>query len=350
MLTNQNQLAQRPTIDKLLPYRGVRGNGCSIWYPCFVAYPTIPWHPLQRLRQTNHKTRNLRLSLTASRKFSTVYHDTHECGIETIPEGDSQNMIIRRIDLCVLLTATIAVLLTACGTAQQSGASEAGSTATGNTAGMNHSANATIEATAAAFSATATTSSALTTAEAVASINMGDGTATAEAMPEMNMTETATTEAMPGMQMGDNNVPYDAQFIDSMIEHHQGAIDMANQVLQQGERGELKTLAQGIITAQTSEIEQLQQWRKDWYPALAPTQGMSMDMGDMEISPDTSKPFDQRFIEAMIAHHQGAIEMARDAQQNAEHTEIKTLAENIITAQEAEIKQMQQWQQAWFGA
>jgi uncharacterized protein (DUF305 family) len=93
----------------------------------------------------------------------------------------------------------------------------------------------------------------------------------------------------------------------------------------------------------------MQQWRKQWYPDLAPTAGISMDMGDMEISTDTSIPFDQRFITAMIAHHQGAIAMAKDAQQQAEHAEIKTLAQDIITAQEAEITQMQQWQQAWFG-
>lgn len=48
---------------------------------------------------------------------------------------------------------------------------------------------------------------------------------------------------------------------------------------------------------------------------------------------------------AMIAHHKGAIAMAKDAQQNAERSEIKTLADTIITAQEAEIAQMRQWQQ-----
>jgi uncharacterized protein (DUF305 family) len=76
---------------------------------------------------------------------------------------------------------------------------------------------------------------------------------------------------------------------------------------------------------------------------------MGMSMGDMEISTDTSKPFDQRFIEAMIAHHEGAIAMAKDAQQKAEKPEIKTLAQDIITAQEGEISQMRQWQTEWFG-
>ena len=72
-------------------------------------------------------------------------------------------------------------------------------------------------------------------------------------------------------------------------------------------------------------------------------------MGDMEISSDTSQPFDQRFIAAMIGHHNGAISMANDALTNAEHPEIKQLAQAIITAQEAEIAQMQQWNTEWFG-
>lgn len=92
----------------------------------------------------------------------------------------------------------------------------------------------------------------------------------------------------------------------------------------------------------------MQNWRTAWHADLAPTGGMGMVMGDMQVSADTNVPFDQRFITAMIAYHQGAIAMAKDAQQQAEHSEIKTLAQAIIAAQGSEITQMQQWQQAWF--
>lgn len=168
----------------------------------------------------------------------------------------------------------------------------------------------------------------------------------------------APTAAMPAMDHGgaghsdgDNHnadAPYDARFIDSMIMHHQGAIAMANQALTQAEKPEIKQLAQGIVKAQENEITQMQSWRKMWYADLAATQGLDMDMGMMEVSNDTSKPFDLRFIEAMIPHHQGAIEMAKDAQEHAEHPEIRTLAGQIITAQEGEIAQMQAWKQQWF--
>ena len=165
------------------------------------------------------------------------------------------------------------------------------------------------------------------------------------------------TETMTGTQMGnmdhsmmqvDPSQPFDAQFIDSMLEHHRGAVTMAEQALEQAEHEELRTLAEAIIAAQAQEIEQMTAWRTSWYPDLPPTAGMGMSMGEMTISSDESKPFDQRFLEAMISHHQGAIDMAKMAQQMAEHEELKTLADAIIVAQQAEIEQMQSWLKEWY--
>jgi uncharacterized protein (DUF305 family) len=156
---------------------------------------------------------------------------------------------------------------------------------------------------------------------------------------------TAASGGMAGMDHGTipaTNAPYDAAFIDAMIVHHEGAIVMANQALEQAERQEIKDLANAIISAQETEIGQMKAWRTAWYPGLAETEGMAMDMGPMEV-PAGSTSFDQRFLEAMIPHHESAIAMARDALEKAEHQEIKDLANAIITAQEAEIAQMRQW-------
>src|SRR5215218_4842340 len=60
--------------------------------------------------------------------------------------------------------------------------------------------------------------------------------------------------------------------------------------------------------------------------------------------------FDAQFIDMMVPHHQGAVEMARIAQARAEHPEIAQMAEAIIAAQEAEIGQMRAWRLAWFGS
>lgn len=59
--------------------------------------------------------------------------------------------------------------------------------------------------------------------------------------------------------------------------------------------------------------------------------------------------FDRVFIAEMIMHHQSAVAMAHLALQSARHPELKRMARNIISSQDKEIKQMQQWQQQWYG-
>ena len=69
---------------------------------------------------------------------------------------------------------------------------------------------------------------------------------------------------------------------------------------------------------------------------------MNMDLGPADAD------FDLRFIDAMTPHHEGAVVMAKDAQQKATHPEIKKLADGILTAQTKEIAAMKQWRQAWY--
>jgi uncharacterized protein (DUF305 family) len=58
--------------------------------------------------------------------------------------------------------------------------------------------------------------------------------------------------------------------------------------------------------------------------------------------------FDRAFLSEMIVHHEGAVAMAKAALTNAEHVEIKQMAEAIISAQNAEIAQMRAWQRSWY--
>ncbi|MEZ0395701.1 MAG: DUF305 domain-containing protein [Anaerolineales bacterium] len=145
------------------------------------------------------------------------------------------------------------------------------------------------------------------------------------------------------------SVPYDALFLDSMILHHQGAVEMARQALEQAEHPELRALAEAILAAQEAEIAQMRAWREAWYPDLPATEGLHIHMGPMEVEADASRPYDLRFIEAMIPHHEGAIAMAQDALQKAEHAELRDLAQAIIVAQQEEIEQMERWRMEWYG-
>lgn len=144
-----------------------------------------------------------------------------------------------------------------------------------------------------------------------------------------------------------SSLPFDVQFIDGMTPHHDGAVTMARDALAQAEHPQVKQLAQQIIDAQEREVEQMQAWRREWYGDLAPVG--DMHTGAMTTGDDTSKPFDQRFLEAMIAHHRSAILMAEEAQTEAEHAELRTLAEQIVADQQREIDQMEQWLREWYG-
>lgn len=75
--------------------------------------------------------------------------------------------------------------------------------------------------------------------------------------------------------------------------------------------------------------------------------GMSMDSMTAELEGKTGDEYDKIFIANMIAHHEGAVAMAKLSAANAKHDEIKTLSEAIISAQEKEITEMKQWQAAW---
>jgi uncharacterized protein (DUF305 family) len=166
------------------------------------------------------------------------------------------------------------------------------------------------------------------------------------------------------MDMGPADINYDLRFIDSMIPHHQGALVMAQEALQKSRRPEIIKLARGIVTAQKKEIAQMQQWRKQWYPKASATpimwhaamnsempmtaehkQSMMMNMSLGKA--DTG--FDRRFLDGMIPHHQGAVTMGQDLLQKSKRSQMKKLAQNIITSQQSEIDRMTKWRQEWYG-
>lgn len=87
--------------------------------------------------------------------------------------------------------------------------------------------------------------------------------------------------------------------------------------------------------------------------SLMSNEGMDMAqmMADMNkaLMGKTGDDFDRAFLSEMIVHHEGAVEMAKLAQTNAKHQEIKDLAGAIISAQNKEIADMNSWLKAWYG-
>lgn len=184
-------------------------------------------------------------------------------------------------------------------------------------------------------------------------------------------------QMMAFSQMGMmNNQQADQHFIQMMIPHHQGAIDMANLAITKAKRPEIKKLAEAIKTDQNREIEQMQAWYKEWYGTEVPTasgMGMArhsetgmnnqeaqempmhhgmgmMGMGMMNMDLDTLKnapDFDRAFIEQMIPHHKMAVMMSAMIL-DSDRAEMRDLAKSIIQAQSSEIEQMRAWYQSWY--
>ncbi len=76
-------------------------------------------------------------------------------------------------------------------------------------------------------------------------------------------------------------------------------------------------------------------------------ESMGMDKMTENLKGKKGDEFDRLFISEMIIHHQGAIDMANIAKQNAKHNEINKLANDIVAAQTKEINVMEQWQRDW---
>lgn len=76
-------------------------------------------------------------------------------------------------------------------------------------------------------------------------------------------------------------------------------------------------------------------------------QAMMHDM-NASLQGKTGDVFDKAFLEEMIVHHQGAVDMAQEVLKVSKRPELINLANEIITAQEKEISMMQGWLDTWF--
>jgi len=162
------------------------------------------------------------------------------------------------------------------------------------------------------------------------------------------------SKGMAKQMVMENGEYSDEAFIDAMVPHHQGAIAMAEVALKNAEHEEIQELSRSIVSTQQSEIEELKSIKKEEFGTsnvpmeMSPKQmrGMGMMMDPKRLS--KREPFDEAFIDAMIPHHQSAIEMAQVASKKSKIPEIKELAGNIVSAQKREIEQMKQWRKVWY--
>ena len=139
-----------------------------------------------------------------------------------------------------------------------------------------------------------------------------------------------------------SDTSYDIHFIDSTLDHHLGVVAMAEQALKESQTVEVKDLAQKSMTTAQKEIDWLKTYRQQNH-ANAPVMQDNMDMGSMGISTDANIPFDQRYAQAMISHHQGSIAMAQQALTQVGHDELKQFIQTLISGEQAEIAELEKF-------
>lgn len=167
-------------------------------------------------------------------------------------------------------------------------------------------------------------------------------TATASAATSHDMSAMSSPSASAA---GYNDV--DVMFAQMMIPHHEQAVEMADLAADRAQNKEIKDLAAKIKAAQDPEIRTMRGWLDTWGKP-GPSGGMGHDMpgmmskGDMKkLESSTGAAFDRLFARLMIAHHNGAIDMARTEQAQGLSDQAKSLAKTIESAQQAEVIKMQ---------
>lgn len=178
-------------------------------------------------------------------------------------------------------------------------------------------------------------------------------TSTTTTTPETTETTTATTEADGEISADHNDA--DIMFAQMMIPHHQQAVEMSEMLLaKEGIPAQVVEFAQGVIDAQGPEINRMNAMLEAWDQQPVTDSG-GMDHGKMGgmsgmMSQEDMTALEEAqgteaarlYLEQMTAHHEGAVDMARDEVADGQNPHAITLAEQVISDQEAEIAQMQQ--------
>ena len=168
----------------------------------------------------------------------------------------------------------------------------------------------------------------------------------------MNHGSSSPMSSMMPDASADHNAA-DIMFSQMMIPHHAQAVEMSDLMLAKtGVPAAVTALATRIKAAQAPEIEQMTGWLEDWNQPTGMMSGHSMPGGGMSgmvSSEDLAKlkaaqggDAARLFLTQMIAHHEGAVAMAKEEVDGGKSSETIDLAKAVITSQQAEIEEMKQ--------
>ncbi|MEE1815457.1 DUF305 domain-containing protein [Streptomyces sp. SP18ES09] len=139
----------------------------------------------------------------------------------------------------------------------------------------------------------------------------------------------------------------DVMFAQMMIPHHEQALEMAKLAEGRAEDPEVKRLVTAIEQAQDPEIQKMRAWLKGWGRPESAAHGSGHGMSGMMSGQDMKdlaavkgRAFDRKFAELMIAHHEGAVAMAKDEQRDGRNATARKLADDVVRTQSTEVAQL----------
>ena len=180
--------------------------------------------------------------------------------------------------------------------------------------------------------------------------NAGSG----NSMPMDHGSSGAMSSTMPGAgstpSAGADHNQADIMFAQMMIPHHSQAVEMSDIILAKKDMpADVTALATKIKAAQAPEIKQMTGWLTGWnVPTVMSDHsghgmaGMVDDDGINQLKSATGTEAARLFLEQMIGHHEGAIDMAQQEISAGKSPDAVKLGHDIVDAQQAEITQMKQ--------
>ncbi|CAM3882012.1 DUF305 domain-containing protein [Kibdelosporangium persicum] len=136
----------------------------------------------------------------------------------------------------------------------------------------------------------------------------------------------------------------DVKYVRMMIEHHRQALEMAGLAPSRAARDDVKALAGRITDTQGPDIKAMETWlarnKAPQHEMHGAMRGMATPEQLAALRAASGPAFDKMFLERMIAHHEGALEMAGDLLQTGSDVFVEEMAQDVIVAQQKEIGQM----------
>ncbi len=151
---------------------------------------------------------------------------------------------------------------------------------------------------------------------------------------------------MEGQNLSDLEAEaFEIAFMSAMVSHHEGAIEMAQWIIDRSELPSITSSAKLILEAQEPEIKLMKSWLDEWYEGRSDIKASAMMAADMQTMMTNMEELDNpdvAFLSQMSLHHDSAIDMAQLALFKATHPKLRELAKIIIVNQAQEIATFQE--------